>query len=489
MSLLGSQLQSCLNDARSDVAYYTCVINSGMFASPSCELACPDVEAPTSACCAALTTAASCKALPATATCKSLIDSTFQSITQCGGMSSAAIGAITVASIGAALCLVIAVLVVIGKRRGVGTDPRNKWTYLVRNLAQLCVLVWKNMILYRRHLVRTIIETLLPLVLVIALVILGNLDTISDSSSNSNWRQSTSCTDAASCAATMYTNCMATLPDIFSLGQPTSTTTSFYSSGQPVFGMFFLLAYLRFVPSLTSRMVLEKENRITEGMRMMGLYEAPLLLSWYITGFIQYTPLALALAVELKYGNVFPMADLATLFLFFAAFGLAIVSFANMVGVFFNKSKTAAIASVLVWVVAFLPFYAVQNKSNSHKYAAALSAPTAFAQGINYLVVQAQRGSQVYYAVSTLTSPLTGVITVGSMAWFLLLDSIWMLLVGWYLQQIVPQEYGVQKHPLFLFSRDYWWPAARVPIADDTPSFHYADMPTPTVPRTVDEPM
>ncbi|OQR95862.1 ATP-binding Cassette (ABC) Superfamily, partial [Thraustotheca clavata] len=475
---LGTQLKACLNNAASDLPYYTCLVSSGMFASPSCNLACPQVKSPTKACCNALTVAANCTAKTATKSCKNLIDTTFAAITQCS-MSSATIGVITLASIVAAVTIGLALFVCIVKRRGMSTlDPLKKWTYLVRNLTQLRVLVWKNLTLMKNHPMRTIIESLLPLVLVVALVILGNLDVIAGDKS-SDESNTTGCT-GSQCSAIMYAKCQTTLPKIFSIGEPTSTTTSFYSSGQPVFGMFFLLAYLRFIPSLTSRMVVEKELKITEGMRMMGLKDGPLLLSWYITGFLQYTPIALLLAIELKYGNVFPMADLATMFLFFTTFGLAIVSFANLVGVFFNKSKTAAIASVLIWVIAFLPFYAVENKSNSHKYAASLCAPTAFAHGINYLVVQAQRGKDVYYAVAEYTTPITD-ITIGSMTWYLLFDSIWMLFLGWYLQQVVPQEYGVQKPLLFLFDKEYWSPSLKIPINEEVADFHYADVQTPAL--------
>ncbi|EQC36498.1 hypothetical protein SDRG_05950 [Saprolegnia diclina VS20] len=484
---LASQLSSCLADAGGDYAYYACVIASGLFTSPSCDLACSGHGS--SACCDALTTATNCVAQTATASCKKVVDRTLSSITQCGGLSSAAIGAITIVSLLLVAVVAVAGLVVVAKRRATA-DPRNKWSYLVRNLSQMRVLVWKNMLLARKHPWRTLIESLLPLVLVVALVILGNLDTIAGSNDSSTSVTTRPCT-STNCSVVMYLNCMDTLPNIFGIGSPSSTATSFYSSGQPVFGMFFLLSYLRFVPSLTSKMVLEKEKRLTEGMRMMGLYEAPLLLSWYISGFLQYTPIALLLAVELKYGNVFPMADLATLFLFFAAFGLAIVSFANLVGVFFNKSKTAAIASVLVWVLAFLPFYLVQSKSLAQQYGAAWSAPTAFAIGINYLVVQAQRGTDVYYAIATTTSPISNVITTGDMTWYLLLDSIWMLVLGWYFQQVVPQAYGVRKHWLFLFTRDYWWPAPRTPTPVESPSFHYADMtsvPTPNDGPSVEPP-
>ncbi|KDO16659.1 hypothetical protein SPRG_17844, partial [Saprolegnia parasitica CBS 223.65] len=85
---LASQLSSCLSDAGGDYAYYACVFASGLFTSPSCDLACSGHGS--SACCDALATATKCVAKTATASCKKVVDKTLSSITQCGGLSSAA---------------------------------------------------------------------------------------------------------------------------------------------------------------------------------------------------------------------------------------------------------------------------------------------------------------------------------------------------------------------------------------------------------------
>jgi ATP-binding cassette subfamily A (ABC1) protein 3 len=441
-----------------DPAYVACVVASGLFSPNSCALVCKDLYFPSTSCCNALTKATQCTATQSVSSiCKAAFDETLSSAMKCS-LSAPTIGVIVLTSIAAVIGIVVAVLILIAKRKGkMIHNPLNKWVNLMRNISQTRVLVWKNMLLLRKHPFRTLFEIFLPLFLVSALVILANLDVILDNvnttESQAQWNNNQAM--PLNSPLNMMPMCIQSFETLFSEGEPTETTLTFYTSGQPVLGMFFILSYLRFVPSLTSKMVLEKEKKITEGMRMMGLHEGPLLISWYLTGFIQYTPLALFMALELHYGNVFPMAFTSTLFLFFTAFGLAIVSFCNVVSVFFNKSKTAAIASVLGWVVAFLPFYFVQSKSNASQYAASLCAPTAFAHGINYLIVQAQRGTGAYYAIAEQRNPIGDTISVGAMSWMLLLDSLWMLGIGWYLQQIVPQEFGVQKPWNFLFKPEY----------------------------------
>ncbi|RQM23707.1 hypothetical protein B5M09_003923 [Aphanomyces astaci] len=365
-----------------DPLYYACVLQSGLFVSSSCALRCPDVSSPTSDCCSALTTMLSCQTNAANRECKQVLDEAFSGVFACNNplFSTSAIALIVVGSLVLAVALVMWILLCIGKRNAaVHSGVYNPWTRSLRMTRQLRVLVWKNILLIKTRPWRFLFELLLPLVLVTPLVVLANLDTIT------NRRRTPIATTTSPSIAGLVPNllntCRANLQFVFTDGEPTSTQTSFYSSGQPVFGMFFLLSFLRFVPSVTSRMVMEKETRIAEGMRMMGMKEGPLVLSWLVTGLLQYSVVAVAMAAELQLGRVFPMASLSTLTLFFWSFLLAILSFSNLVAVFFNKSKTASIASVLVWVVAFLPFYAVQDKSIAHKYAAALSAPTAFAMG------------------------------------------------------------------------------------------------------------
>ncbi|OQR95864.1 ATP-binding Cassette (ABC) Superfamily, partial [Thraustotheca clavata] len=443
---LGAQFQSCFRQAALDLNYYNCLLDSGAFSSSTCEFAC-DIQSSNSACCHAVANASQCIASESTRSCKELFDSHLELIMPCNTMSESTIGAIVLTLI-AFVMVVVLILILQRQQRAVGKNlPR--WA---RFLSQIQILVWKNLQLSRQHIFRTVIECILPLLFIIILVVLSNLPYLKATLTALVQKQN--CKDTKSCSLALINTCEANLPDIFLEGKPSNTATSFYTSGEPVFGMYFLLIYLRFIPSLTSKIVVEKEKRLAEGMKMMGLYDTALTWSWYITGLIQCTPVAIFIAVELKYGNVFPMADLALLYLFFASFGLAIISYSVLISVFFSKSKTAAIASVLVWVMGYLPYYGVEYEENSRKFAASLCAPAAFAHGIQSLVQQAQLGTSVYYTIAK--TVVSSEITIGNMSWMLLLDSILMAIASWYLQQVLPQEYGVQKPWYFIFQRSYW---------------------------------
>ncbi|RHY33240.1 hypothetical protein DYB32_001770 [Aphanomyces invadans] len=460
---MGAQLQQCLSSILVDPPYYACVLQSGLFAPTTCALECPDVTSPTPACCTSLNTLLNCKANAANLECKQRIDEALSTALSCNApaLSTPSIALTAVGSVGVVAALAMWILMCVGKRNAaVHSGVYTQWTRVLRMTRQLRVLIWKNFLLVKTKPFRLLFELLLPLVLASPLVVLANLDDISQVRRNRNNLPPTTALPGGLSilrpSTTVLASCSANLQFVFMDGEPSSTQTTFYASGQPVFGMFFFLSFLRFVPSVTSRMVIEKETRIAEGMRMMGMKEGPLLLSWFATGILQYSIVAVAIAVELHVGNVFAMASISSLILFFWSFILAMLSFSNLVAVFFNKSKTAAIASVLVWVLAYLPFYAVHDKPIGHKYAAALSAPTAFAIGVNYLVEDAIRGTGAFYAIAKKSlGPLTTA-TAGDMTWFLFADALLMLALGWYFQQIVPHEFGVQKPWYFIFQPTYW---------------------------------
>ena len=57
----------------------------------------------------------------------------------------------------------------------------------------------------------------------------------------------------------------------------------------------------------------------------------------------------------------------------------------------------------------------------------------------------------VYLNVCMRLSAVTGTYDVGTGIVFMLFDTVLYTLLGWYLEQVLPREYGVPRHPLFFF--------------------------------------
>jgi ATP-binding cassette subfamily A (ABC1) protein 3 len=520
------ELTACLEAVQTqDLAYASCIMNTGLFdlvpmptpakrieretlgnrtawfesqlspgtALGNCRLLC---SAPTTiasaSCCMATAELHMCELTPANATkqlteCKRVFDRGFQFTHECGGVSVNDIGLIV--ATGLILAAVFAIAVSArqhfnGFNRELQkvadtSDSQQKvlefrlarsprWKALLTAWRQITNLVWKNLLIKQRRPVALVVEQFLPVLLSAGLVLLANLDSLfgsSDAQSSSTARTYQASTNETEVFCMNYT-----VSNLADLGGPNSTMAAFYASGQAVLGMFFLVTYIKFVSSTTTSMVLEKETRMREVMKIMGLSDFTLLCSWCLTSGILSTPLAFAIAAQLKFGNVFPTTELGTLVFLFWSLSLAIVAFSYFMTPFFHKSRAAALMSVLLWLVLFFPFYAVQSRtSHAIKFWAALSPPTAFGLAIDNILRYAQLGTGFAYSIGIQNNPID-VPSAFSMSWMLLLDSLLLVLAGWYLEQVLPQKFGVHKPWNFLFTRAYWVRTSS--LSDDLASMH-----------------
>ncbi|KAK1943637.1 ABC transporter A family member 5 [Phytophthora citrophthora] len=416
-----------------------------------CRVMCSKMSSSASAsCCDAAASLRACNTTSsAVTTCKELFDSVFTYQNECdGGISSANTILIVVAVIVAVAVAAVAIFSRLYGRRNLHTGVAAK---VAATWRQITNLVWKNMVLRRRRPVSLVMELFLPVLLSTALLILANLDNIAG-----GWRSLWITSEAAVLNETLICSDVVVW-GLEVIGGPSSTMTSFYTGGQSVLGLFFLVSYIKFVSTTTTTMVIEKENRLREVMKIMGLSDATLLCSWCLTTAVLATPLAFAISAELKYGNVFPTTEYATLVFLFWSLSVAITAFSYFVAPFFNKSRTAAIASVLLWLILFFPYFAVQSSStNAPKYWAALSPPTAFALAVDEILRRAQLGTGFAYSVGLREEPVT-VPSAFRMSLFLILDSVILVALGWYLEQVLPQQYGVRKPWYFLFTKSFWF--------------------------------
>ncbi|KAG2519334.1 hypothetical protein BBO99_00005689 [Phytophthora kernoviae] len=478
-----------------DITYGLCVTNSGLFdlvpddfqdnnnnnssssfsssssddndnfnGDSACRVMCSkQTTSASSSCCTAAASLRSCNtSSTAVTTCKELFDSVFTYQNECdGGLSSAdTIMTVVVVTLAAIVAGVAVFSRLYGRRKqhletqqqAVGATATGFAARVAATWRQITNLVWKNMLLRRRKPVSLVMELFLPVLLATALLLLANLDSIAG-----GWRTTWFTSEAAVVAANETLICSdLAVWGIESIGGPSSTMTSFYTGGQSVLGLFFLVSYIKFVSTTTTTMVIEKENRLREVMKIMGLSDATLLCSWCLTTAVLATPLAFAISAELKYGNVFPTTEYATLVFLFWTLSVAITAFSYFIAPFFNKSRTAAIASVLLWLILFFPFFAVQSAdTNTPKYWAALSPPTAFALAVDEMLRRAQLGTGFAYSVGLREEPVT-VPSAFEMSLFLILDSVLLVVMGWYLEQVLPQQYGVRKPWYFLFTKSYW---------------------------------
>jgi ATP-binding cassette subfamily A (ABC1) protein 1 len=88
--------------------------------------------------------------------------------------------------------------------------------------------------------------------------------------------------------------------------------------------------------------VYEKEKRLKEFMRVMGLSNGIHWLAWFITAFVTMFLICILLVIILKYGKITQYSDFGALLVFFVCFSMATITQCFLISVFFNRANLAA---------------------------------------------------------------------------------------------------------------------------------------------------
>ena len=237
--------------------------------------------------------------------------------------------------------------------------------------------------------------------------------------------------------------------------------TSFYALVGAVFSFMFVVSFL--FPSffMIRSIVMEKEMKLREGMRMMGMADLAITGAWYATYGIVFFIISFSVALTVK-GSFFPRSDAGLLFLLFWLFGCASTALCFLISVFFSHAKTASGVGALLFFAMFFPYFKVSAATvdPTDKHAASLSASVAFGLALDIVsTLEAANRSLQWSNVGTIVN---GFSVAAALQW-MLGDILLYTLTALYLLEVLPQEYGVPQSWHFPLSPAYWAPDAYGP--------------------------
>ncbi|ETI30490.1 hypothetical protein F443_22387, partial [Phytophthora nicotianae P1569] len=126
------------------------------------------------------------------------------------------------------------------------------------------------------------------------------------------------------------------------------TSSPFYANVASVFSIVFIMAYLFTISRILVVLIQEKELRLREFMKILGVTEKTIILTWYMT----YAAILFVGAVVQALAGLaglFPNSSLIVTFLFFFLFGLSVLALAFLISTLFSKARVGA----FVGMVAF----------------------------------------------------------------------------------------------------------------------------------------
>ncbi|CAL1377626.1 unnamed protein product [Linum trigynum] len=232
------------------------------------------------------------------------------------------------------------------------------------------------------------------------------------------------------------------------------TDDEFQSIVKTVMGILYLLGFLYPISRLISYSVFEKEQKIREGLYIMGLKDEAFHLSWFITYALQFA-ISSGIITVCTMNSLFIYSDKSLVFVYFFSFGLSAVMLSFLISTFFMRAKTAVAVGTLAFLGAFLPYYTVNDPSVSMglKVIASLLSPTAFALGsVNF--ADYERG-HVGLRWSNMWRSSSGVNFLVCLL-MVLLDTLLYCGIGLYLDKVLPRENGRRYKWNFLFQKCYW---------------------------------
>ncbi|GLD53697.1 ATP-binding cassette sub-family A member 1-like isoform X1, partial [Lates japonicus] len=234
--------------------------------------------------------------------------------------------------------------------------------------------------------------------------------------------------------------------------------------------MFLVLAFMYTVCMTIKGLVLEKELRLKEVLRAVGIQNGALWSSRFTENIVLLTVPCLLISVMVKYGKVLQYSDPSVIFVFLLVFCVATITQCFFISVFFSKANLAAACGGLIYFVLYLPHilcYAWRDVMGfGAKVAVSLLSCVAFGYGCENFSKYEQQGIGIqWYNIGK--SPEEGerytfIVSIIMM----LLDAALYWILTWYIENVFPGQYGIPKPWYFPFTASYWCGRASVTDAD-----------------------
>ena len=216
---------------------------------------------------------------------------------------------------------------------------------------------------------------------------------------------------------------------------------------------FMVIAYMCPLCLYVYRMVGEKENKSKEGMKIMGLSEG----TYFLSYFIQYVIITFIDSVINTFfmSLLFSHIPFILLFVILFLWALDIFGLIFFFQSFIDKTRVALILSLLIYfVMFFLSMACMDEESNKVlKIILSIFPPVSLELGI-VLIGKFQSHFKDFH-MKDYTETYTNY-SIFIMNLMQIIDFFLYLFLGYYLQNVIPHDFGIKRPLYFICTKDYW---------------------------------
>ncbi|XP_029463774.1 ATP-binding cassette sub-family A member 12 [Rhinatrema bivittatum] len=221
-----------------------------------------------------------------------------------------------------------------------------------------------------------------------------------------------------------------------------------------------MVAWILFVAVFVKKLVYEKELKLHEYMKIMGVNSYSHFLAWFIESSLFLLITVIILVIILKAGSILPHSNGFILFLYLLDYSFAVLAMSYLISVFFSNANIAALSGSLIYIITFFPYIVMisQEKylSFAEKTLLGLFAPTSFSYASQYISRYESQNIGIQWN-NMYTSPVVmDETSFGWFCWLLVIDSFIYFIIGWYIRMVFPGKYGIGIQWYFPFLPSFW---------------------------------
>nr|XP_015801059.2 phospholipid-transporting ATPase ABCA3 [Nothobranchius furzeri] len=237
--------------------------------------------------------------------------------------------------------------------------------------------------------------------------------------------------------------------------------------------LLLVLSFTYVSLNIVRAVVQEKERKLKEYMRMMGLSNWLHWSAWFLMFFlflsISVFLVTLLLCIQVSpNGAVLSRSDPTLVFVFLLVFTVATINFSFMISAFFSRANVAAAAGGFIYFLSYLPYLFLWPRydllSHAQKVSACLISNVAMAMGAQLIGMFEGKGTGIQWSNLFDSVTVDDDFSLAQVLSLLLFDSVLYGLVAWYMEAVFPGEYGVPLPSYFFLLPSYWCSTPRVAL-------------------------
>ncbi len=232
---------------------------------------------------------------------------------------------------------------------------------------------------------------------------------------------------------------------------------------QHVMPLCLSISFVYTVSMLTQTIVIEKELRLKEVMKIMGLNNSCHLLAWFITYFLQFSFIMAIVTCILHFGKILTHSDPFLIFFLLELYATATICFSFLVSSLYSKAKLAAACAGILYFLSYVPCMYISIREDVAleiipwwtKTFAALLSTSAFGMASKYIAFYENDGAGIQWHNMDKSPLESDQYTCYACVKVMILDCFLYWILAWYIENVNP-SYGIPLKWYYPFRLSYW---------------------------------